>query len=43
MLMVADLKAAKKRDYNMFAVALRELLDLVQASNSNSQKAINHV
>ncbi len=32
MLMVADLKAMKKRDYNMFTVALRELLDLVQAT-----------
>jgi glutamate dehydrogenase len=34
MLTVADLKAVKKRDYNMFTVALRELLDLVQASLS---------
>lgn len=42
MLMVADLKATKKRDYNMFAVALRELLDLVQASVS-AQKAVKHV
>lgn len=42
MLMIADLKAAKKRDYNMFTVALRELLDLVQASTS-TQKAAKHV
>jgi glutamate dehydrogenase len=43
MLMIADLKAAKKRDYNMFTVALRELLDLVQASISSTQKAVKHV
>jgi len=30
--MIADLKSAASADYAMFSVALRELLDLAQAS-----------
>lgn len=34
--MVADLKATKVREFSMFAVALRELLDLAQAGSAKS-------